>query len=102
QVPMREISFLQGDRALLFARGAARMAAAALATLGLLSAGTASAATSFQTAYMYGTSGPAGGGTAVNIVGNQFMAGATVTFGGTSTSASVTNSTRISATSPGL
>ena len=31
---------------------------------------------------MYGTSGPAGGGTAVNIVGNQFSPGATVTIGG--------------------
>jgi len=78
------------------------MAAAALATLGLLSGGTASASTTFQTAYMYGTSGPAGGGTPVNLVGNQFVAGATVTFGGQTVSSTVTNSTRISATSPGL
>ena len=29
----------------------------------------------FQLAYMYGTSGPASGGTAVNLVGNQFESG---------------------------
>ena len=45
-----------------FARGAAGLAAAVLATLGSLSAGIALGATSatpFQLAYMYGTSGPA-------------------------------------------
>ena len=99
---MRETSFLQGEHFPSLARGAARIAAAALATLGLLSAGTASASTSFQAAYIYGTSGPAGGGTPVNVVGNQFAAGATVTFGGQTATSSVTNSTRISATSPRL
>jgi len=74
---------------------------AVLATLGLVSAGIATGATTFQLAYMYGTSGPASGGTAVNLVGNQFDPGATVTIGGVSASASVTSSTRIGATTPG-
>jgi hypothetical protein len=98
---MREPSFLRRVRFASFARGAARTAAV-LATLGLRSAGSASAATTFQAGYIYGTSGPAGGGTAVNVVGNQFAPGATVTFGGQTASATVTNSTRISATSPSL
>jgi uncharacterized protein (DUF1800 family) len=92
----------------LFARAAARRPATLLATLGLLSAGHAFAAANvpsaspFQVAYMYGTSGPAGGGTAVNIVGNQFSPGATVTVGGVGTSAVITSSTRIGASSPNL
>jgi uncharacterized protein (DUF1800 family) len=89
----------------LFARRAARLVPAVLATFGLVSGSSASAATtttSFQFAYMYGTSGPSGGGTAVNIVGNQFAPGATVTIGGQTVVASVTNSTRISATTPNL
>ena len=94
---MRKHHFLGAP--LSFARVAAR-AAAVLATFGLLSAGSASGATSFQLAYMYGTSGPAAGGTAVNLVGNQFDAGATVTIGGISVPASVTSTTRIGATSP--
>jgi len=97
---MSEISFLRRVY-FSFARGAASTAAV-LATLGLLSAGSASAATSFQAAYLYGTSGPAGGGTAVNLVGNQFAPGATVTFGGQTAIATVTSSTRIAATSPSL
>jgi uncharacterized protein (DUF1800 family) len=98
---MREPSFLRRVYFSSFARGAAR-AAAVLATLGLQSAGSAWAATTFQAGYIYGTSGPAGGGTPVNVVGNQFAPGATVTFGGQTASATVTNSTRISATSPSL
>ena len=72
--------------------------------LGLLCAGIATAATTttpFQFAYMYGTSGPASGGTPVNLVGNQFQPGASVTIGGIAVGASVTSSTRIGATSPG-
>ena len=87
----------------LLARGAARRAAAVLATLGLLSGGIAAAATTatpFQLAYMYGTSGPASGGTPVNLVGNQFQSGATVTIGGISVGATVTSSTRIGVTTP--
>ncbi|MFY9552034.1 MAG: DUF1800 family protein [Thermoanaerobaculia bacterium] len=49
---------------------------------------------------MYGTSGPASGGTGVNVVGNQFQTGATVTVGGSFVSAAVTSSTRIAATMP--
>ena len=49
---------------------------------------------------MYGTSGPASGGSPVNLVGNNFQAGATVTIGGVSASSSVTSSTRIGATAP--
>jgi len=97
-VPMRKHLFLRAPFSL--ARGAAR-SAAVLATLGLVSAGIATGATTFQLAYMYGTSGPASGGTAVNLVGNQFDPGATVTIGGVSASASVTSSTRIGATTPG-
>jgi len=95
---MRKHLFLRAPFSL--ARGAAR-SAAVLATLGLVSAGIATGATTFQLAYMYGTSGPAAGGTAVNLVGNQFDPGATVTIGGVSASASVTSSTRIGATTPG-
>jgi uncharacterized protein (DUF1800 family) len=94
---MRSDPFLRAPVSL--ARVAAR-ASAVLATLGLVSGGIAQAATSFQVAYMYGTSGPASGGTAVNIVGNQFDPGATVTIGGISATASVTSSTRIGATAP--
>ncbi len=95
---MRKHLFLRAPFSL--ARGAAR-SAAVLATLGLVSAGIATGATTFQLAYMYGTSGPASGGTAVNLVGNQFDPGATVTIGGVSATASVTSSTRIGATTPG-
>ncbi len=97
---MRERPFLQPPVSSPFARGAARAATAVLATLGLLSAGVASADTTFQLAYMYGTSGPASGGTPVNLVGNKFEAGATVTIGGINASAAVTNSTRIGSTTP--
>src|SRR5438477_1774730 len=100
-MPMREPSSL---RAILFSplgRNAVRSAVLALA-LWLAAAGSAPAATSFQLAYMYGTSGPSSGGTAVNLVGNQFAAGAAVTIGGVSATAGVTSSTRIGATTPGL
>ncbi len=97
---MREKPFLRADVLHLIARGAGRCATAVLATLGLLSGGIASGATPFQLAYMYGTSGPASGGTAINLVGNQFDPSATVTIGGIPVSATVTNSTRIGTTSP--
>ena len=96
---MRERPFLTVPVYSLLARGAAR-ATAVLATLGLLSGGIASADTSFQLAYMYPTSGPATGGTGVNLVGNQFQPGATVVIGGISASSSTTNSTRMGATTP--
>ncbi len=89
----------------LFARDAARQAAAFLATLGLMSAGIATGATTatpFQLAYMYGTAGPAGGGTPISLVGNQFAPGATVTIGGVGVGASVTSSTLIGVSSPAL
>src|SRR5262245_48541848 len=97
---MREKPFLRADLSHSIARVAGRCAAAVLATFGLLSGGIASGSTPFQFAYMYGTSGPASGGTAINLVGNQFDPGATVTIGGISVSATVTNSTRIGTTSP--
>jgi uncharacterized protein (DUF1800 family) len=58
------------------------------------------AATTFQAAYMAPASGPAGGGTAVSLVGNQFVAGASVSVGGANASASVTSSTRIGLVAP--
>ena len=76
-----------------------------LATLGPESAGNAFGATTstpFQLTYLSGTSGPASGGTAINLVGNQFSPSATVTIGGVGAGAVVTNSTLIKATSPGL
>jgi len=87
------------------ARDAARRAAAFLATLGLMSGSIALGATSatpFQLAYMYGASGPAGGGTAINLVGNQFTPGATATIGGVGVGTIVTSTTRIGVTSPSL
>ena len=102
---MRERPSPRTPLSFLFARDAARRAAAFLATLGLASAGIAFGATSaapFQVAYMYGTSGPSGGGTAINLVGNQFLSGATVKIGGVGVGASVTSSTRIGVTSPAL
>ncbi|HEY1435416.1 MAG TPA: DUF1800 family protein, partial [Thermoanaerobaculia bacterium] len=89
----------------MFARGAARRASAILATFGLMSAGVAlgaATATPFQLAYASGTSGPASGGTPVNLVGNQFLPAATVTIGGSGVSAIVNSSTLIKATSPSL
>jgi uncharacterized protein (DUF1800 family) len=76
------------------------VAATSLACAGI--ALGAVSATSFQIAYASGTSGPASGGTAVSLVGNQFLPGATVTVGGSGVSAVVTNSTLIKATSPSL
>ena len=74
--------------------------AAALALALLPSCGLLEAATTFQAAYLTPASGPAAGGTAVSVIGNQFLAGATVTIGGAVTSATVTSSTRIAATAP--
>jgi uncharacterized protein (DUF1800 family) len=74
-------------------------------TLGLMSAAVAAGATSttpFQLAYMYGTSGTAGGGTVINLVGNQFVPGATATIGGVGVGAIVTSSTRIGVTTPSV
>ena len=87
------------------ARGAARGATAVLATLGLWSGGIAlgtPTSTPFQLAYASGTSGPASGGTPVNLVGNQFVPGASVTIGGSNVGAVVNSSTLIKVTSPGL
>jgi len=105
---MRERPSPRTPISFFFARDTALRAAAFLATLGLASAGIAlgatdaPSATPFQLAYMYGTSGPAGGGTAINLVGNQFASGATVTIGGQNVGATVTSSTRIGVTSPAL
>jgi uncharacterized protein (DUF1800 family) len=71
-------------------------------TLGPASAGSvfgATSSTSFQLAYVSGTSGPASGGTPINLVGNQFSPAATVTIGGVGVGAIVTNSTLIRVTS---
>jgi uncharacterized protein (DUF1800 family) len=74
---------------------------AAAIVLALLPAcGRLEAATTFQVAYLTPASGPAAGGTAVSVVGNQFLAGATLTIGGVAASGSVTSSTRIGATTP--
>src|SRR5262249_18007321 len=73
---------------------------AALVLALLPAAGRLFAATTFQAAYISPASGPAAGGTAVSLVGNQFQAGAAVTIGGASAGASVTSSTRIGATTP--
>ena len=100
-MPMRERPSPRTPLSFLLARDTALRAAAFLATLGLASAGialgatNAPSATPFQVAYMYGTSGPAGGGTAINLVGNQFSPGATATIGGVGVGAIVTSSTRI-------
>jgi uncharacterized protein (DUF1800 family) len=80
---------------------ARRAGAAALAAV-LGSAALLRGATSFQASYIYTTSGPASGGSAVPIVGNQFQNGATVTIGGSPVSAAFQNSTRIGATTPAL
>ena len=74
--------------------------AAALVFVLLPVCGRLEAATTFQAAYLTPASGPAAGGTAVSVVGNQFLSGATVTIGGVAASASVTSSTRIGATAP--
>jgi hypothetical protein len=74
--------------------------AAALALALLPACGRLGAATTFQAAYLTPASGPAAGGSAVSLVGNQFLAGATVTIGGAAASASVTSSTRIGMTTP--
>jgi uncharacterized protein (DUF1800 family) len=74
--------------------------AAALALALLPVCGRLEASTTFQAAYLTPASGPAAGGTAVSVVGNQFLAGATVTVGGVTAPASVTSSTRIGTTAP--
>ena len=87
----------------LVARGAALLAV--LATFGLLSEGIARAATTstpFGVAYASGTSGPASGGTPINLVGNQFLPSATVTIGGQAVGAVVNSTTLIKVTSPAL
>jgi uncharacterized protein (DUF1800 family) len=101
---MRERPSLPTRRFSVRARGAARLPAA-LAALGMLSGGlalAASTATPFQLAYIYATSGPASGGTAIHLVGNQFVGGASVTIGGQTAAGSATSSTHIGATTPSL
>ncbi len=73
---------------------------AVLTAAAALSAPLLSASTSFNAAYLTPASGPAAGGTAVAVVGNQFQSGATVSVGGADAGASVTSSTRIGATAP--
>jgi uncharacterized protein (DUF1800 family) len=79
--------------------------AAGLALVGLLPGRIllgAATSTPFQLAHLYATSGPASGGTAVHLVGNQFGGAATVTIGGQTVSATVKSSTHIVATTPSL
>ena len=73
---------------------------AVLTTAAALSVRLLSASTTFNAAYLTPASGPAGGGTALAVVGNQFQSGATVTIGGADAGGSVTSSTRIGATAP--
>src|SRR5262245_59154546 len=73
-----------------------------LATLGPLSAGIAFGATTFQLAYAFEASGPASGGTSINLVGNRFQPSATVTIGPVGVGAIITSSTLIKVTSPAL
>src|SRR5689334_12541169 len=76
-----------------------RVATAAFAACAL-SSGVLPAATTFQAAYVNSASGPASGGAAVQIVGNQFLGGASVTVGGVLAGATVRGSTLITATMP--
>ena len=89
---------LSGSRGKVLAR---RTSVAALAAI-LGSAALLHGATSFQASYLYTGSGPAGGGSVVPIVGNQFQNGATVTVGGVPVSVTYHNPTRIGATMPAL
>jgi uncharacterized protein (DUF1800 family) len=63
-------------------------------------AGVLPATTTFQASYVNAASGPSSGGSAVQIVGNQFQGGASVTVGGDFASASVRNGNVITATMP--
>ncbi len=83
-------------------RGRTLLARAAAGACALLLSRGAPAATTFQFAYMTGTSGAPSGGAAVFLVGNQFQAGASVTVGSSSVSASFAGPTRLSATMPAL
>jgi len=89
---------MTGSRGKVLAR---RTGVAALAAI-LGSAAFLHGATSFQASYLYTASGPAGGGSVVPIVGNQFQNGATVTVGGVPVSVTFHNPTRIGATMPAL
>ena len=73
---------------------------AAGAAAALLCAGRLLAATTFQAAYINGTSGAAAGGTPVQIVGNQFLPGASVSVGGTFVGGTVRNGNLMTATMP--
>src|SRR5690349_3633811 len=79
-----------------------RVLGAAAATVAIgLGADPLQAATTFQAAYISVASGPASGASGVQIVGNQFLAGASVTVGGISAGATVRDSTLITAAMPG-
>lgn len=75
--------------------GSATYAASASAPLSQVVANTAPTATS-----MNPTSGPPGGGTSVTIFGTNFVAGATVSFGGNLATVSSLTATQIKVTSP--
>ena len=83
-------------------RGSAVRARSLAAATALLTSGAAAAATTFQLSYTTVTSGPAAGGSAVVLVGNQFEAGADVMVGGASVSGSPIGTTRIAVTMPAL
>jgi len=83
-------------------RGRAVRARSLAAAIALLISGAAAAATNFQLSYASVTSGPAAGGSAVVLVGNQFLPGASVTVGGVSVSGSAIGSTRLLISTPSL
>src|SRR5262249_7868945 len=83
-------------------RGNAVRARSLAAATALLISGAAAAATTFQLSYASVTSGPASGGSAVVLVGNQFQPGATVLVGGAGVSASAVGSTRLQISTPSL
>jgi len=85
---------------LLFERSRWTGTAVAAALVWWLGAGLLQGATSFQVAYVNAASGPASGGTVVQIVGNQFLPGATVMVGDAFVGATVRNSTVLNATMP--
>jgi len=102
---MRELPSGRSSLSSLLARIAVPGMATLLATLGPGSEGNAFGATSstpFQLSYITGTSGPASGGTAINLVGNQFSPAATVTIGAVGAGAVVSSSTLIKSTTPAL
>ena len=90
----------QGPPALREMTRFTRLAAFAAAA-SILGSGRLHGATTFQAAYLNPASGPASGAAGIQIVGNQFQAGATVTVGGVVAGASFRSATVLGATMPG-